>query len=107
MKRYLSFLILVLVSLHILGQETELFTKRMKECFDKSDSIKKNNITVPDWTNQRKIDKMCNCLIGSCMDDFNFKSVQGDSLSIYSFNKPILIFLFAEYFTPCWANYFG
>ena len=76
----------------------------MKECFDKCDSIKKNNITVPDWSNQGKIDKMCNCLIGSRMDDFNFKSVQGDSLSIYSFNKPMLIFLFASFCMPCMAE---
>jgi peroxiredoxin len=104
MKIYLSFLIFVLVSFHIYGQETQLFTKRMKECFDKCDSIKKNNITVPDWSNQETIDKMCNCLTGSRMDDFNFKSAQGDSLSMYSFNKPMLIFLFASFCMPCMAE---
>ena len=76
----------------------------MKECFNKSDSIKKNNITVPDLDNQEKVDNMCNCLIGSCMDDFNFKSFQGDSLSIYVFNKPIVIFLFAGFCMPCMAE---
>lgn len=104
MKRNLSFLIVVLASLHVFGQETSLFTKRMKECFDKSDSIKKNNITVPDWKNQEKVNNMCNCLKGSCIDNFNFKSIQGDSLSMYSFNKPIFIFLFASFCKPCMAE---
>jgi len=82
----------------------QLFTKRMKECFDKFDSIKRNNINELGLESQKQVDSICNCLTGSCIDDFNFKSIQGDSLSINSFNKPILIFLFAGFCKPCMAE---
>jgi peroxiredoxin len=107
MKGHQLLLIFVIASLHIFGQKTQPLTERMKECFGKCDSIKINNITVFDWKDQEKIDNMCNCLKGSCIDNFNFKSIQGDSLSMYTFNKPILIFLFARFCQPCMAEIYA
>lgn len=104
MNRNLLIVFFIFISLHTLGQETQLFTNRMKECYDKADSIKKHNITASDRRDQKMVEYVCNCLKGSRMDNIYFRSIQGDSLSMYSFNKPIFIFLFASFCKPCMAE---
>jgi len=103
MKKQLIILILITVTLKVWGQEKQFFDQRMKNCFEKLDSVQ-NQTSRINWNNQNNSDFICDCLKGSNINNFKFLTDDGDTLSLYSISQPFIIFLFAEFCNPCMAE---
>jgi thiol-disulfide isomerase/thioredoxin len=82
-------------------KEKKYLSSQLKICFLKSDSFNYGDTSEkPD----QNILSICDCIIGSYINDFMLRPINGDPFMLYSIQKPIFLFLFAKWCGPCMAE---